>query len=237
MATFIVAGVLLAFPALASAHIGLLSPESRYGPSVLKAAPCGMAGGQRTTDKVYEVKSGATITVMWDEYINHPSHYRISFDDNGDDDFHEPTYNGPTATIDPSGFTPYEYPTTLVDFIADMQGGTYTQQVTLPDIECDNCTLQLIQVMYDKPPYDCDTNPSCNDVYHQCVDLVLSANGPDTPTLIGPAAPNSGGCSAAGAAGRGAGGGAELAWLTVAFLALWWRRARTRRRCPRCQPS
>lgn len=244
--SIVVAALVVGVPGLALAHIGLVSPESRYGRDVLKAGPCGKAGGQRTTDRVYLVKSGATITVTWDEYINHPAHYRVSFDDNGDDDFHEPTYNGPTGTIDPGGFTADEYPTTLVDLIPDKQGGTYTQQVTLPDIACDNCTLQVIQVMYDKPPYDCDTNPSCNDVYHQCVDLVLSADGPDTPTLLdppdagpgnagadaGPGNPGadggptggntSGGCAAGGSSGEGV----PVCLGLVLSLALFRRRRR-----------
>lgn len=217
---------LVGLSGLALAHVGLVSPESRYGRDTLKAAPCGIAGGQRTTDKVYWVKSGATIKVIWDEYINHPAHYRISFDDDGDDDFKDPTYDGPDNTIELSGFMANEFPTTLIDLIPDRDGGTYMENVTLPDIECDNCTLQLIQVMYDKPPYDCDTNPtSCNDVYHQCVDFVLSADGPDTPTLMGgdgaDAGPgggggsNTGGCSAAGGAGTS---GAVL-WLGLVALA------------------
>ena len=40
--------------------------------------------------------------------------------------------------------------------------------LTLPDIECSNCTLQVIQFMYDDPaaPY-----------YFQCADLVIAAGG------------------------------------------------------------
>jgi hypothetical protein len=41
--------------------------------------------------------------------------------------------------------------------------------VTLPDLECAACTLQLIQVMTDKPPYD-----GLDDFYYQCADLVLT---------------------------------------------------------------
>lgn len=54
----------------------------------------------------------------------------------------------------------------------------------LPDVECDNCTLQAIQVMYDKPPY---VTPG-NDLYYQCADLVLrrgvAATPVPTPTVV-----------------------------------------------------
>ena len=94
------------------------------------------------TNNVSVFKPGQTITVSWDETINHPGHYRISFDSNG------------TGFPDPKSFTDYDSgPTDLVDNIADKNGGAYTQQVTLPNISCMNCTLQVIQVMTDKPPY------------------------------------------------------------------------------------
>ena len=58
-----------------------------------------------------------------------------------------------------------------MDGIAD---GTNSVMVTLPDIECSNCTLQAIQVMYDKPPY---VIPG-TDIYYQCADLVLARSQP-----------------------------------------------------------
>jgi hypothetical protein len=49
--------------------------------------------------------------------------------------------------------------------------------VTLPNIECANCTLQIIQVMNDLQfhfqPYPAD------DIYYACIDLVLSNTAPD----------------------------------------------------------
>jgi hypothetical protein len=45
----------------------------------------------------------------------------------------------------------------------------YSVSITLPDVECDNCTLQLIQVMYDKV----SNGFGNDDIYYQCADLVL----------------------------------------------------------------
>ena len=71
----------------------------------------------------------------------------------------------------------------IADRIPD---GTLSYDLTLPDVECDNCTLQLIQMMTDKPPYTTDTGS--NDIYYACVDLVLSGSAPDA----GPGAPDAG---------------------------------------------
>ena len=72
--------------------------------------------------------------------------------------------------------------------------GTSSFDLTLPDVECSNCTLQLIQMMTDKPPYAADT--TSDDIYFQCVDLVLSASAP--PPDAGTGAGTSGGCSTSG---------------------------------------
>lgn len=168
---------LLALASPATAHLGLHDPPSRYGADVLKVGPCGIAGGRRS-DNVTTLEPGATIDVAWDEYVDHPGHFRIAFDDDGDDDFADPRCltgcNTKTPTVEL-----YSDRTVLLDGIADTPGGGESGvRVTLPDIECDNCTLQVIQVMYDKPPFIIPGN----DIYYQCADLVLRRSGAATPT-------------------------------------------------------
>ena len=151
----------------AAAHLGLLAPPSRYGDAVLKEGPCGRAGGARTTT-VTELAPGSQLRVVWDEYVDHPGHFRIAFDADGDDDFADPVCLSGCATRTPE-IALYGDPSVLLDGIADTSGGESSAVVTLPDIECERCTLQVIQVMYDKPPY---VTPG-NDIYYQCADLVL----------------------------------------------------------------
>jgi hypothetical protein len=152
----------------AAAHIALRYPESRYGDFVLKEGPCGQAGGTRS-EHVTELEPGAQIEVVWDEYTNHPGNFRISFDADGDDDFVDPACLSGCSTTMPE-IERYSNASVLLDAIPDTPaGGLSHVMVTLPDIECDNCTLQVIQVMYDKPPY---VTPG-NDIYYQCADLVL----------------------------------------------------------------
>lgn len=187
--------IALTVPAVeAAAHLELEAPVSRYGPDVLKTGPCGVTGGERT-DNVTYFEPGETIEVRWNEYIDHPGHYRIAFDADGDDDFVDP------ATM----MEFYSNDAVLLDNIPDQgrDNPYYSATVTLPDIECDNCTLQLIQVMYDKPPY---TTPG-NDNYYQCADLVLRVGGAPDGGVVG----GTGGNGTGGSGAAAGSGGAEVA--------------------------
>jgi hypothetical protein len=105
------------------------------------------------------VSAGSVLRVRWAETIDHPGHFRISFDASGEDAF-----------VDPASATDtYTNEAVLLDDIADKNGGKYEVEVTLPNIECDQCTLQLVQLMTDKAPYQ----PGSNDLYYQCADLTL----------------------------------------------------------------
>ena len=178
--------------ASASAHISLdqaSTHKSRYGDEQ-KFAPCGRANGTRGTN-VYTYKPGETITVEFREYVPHPGYYRFAFDDDGDDDFVSPVSIKP---IDPARLCPfnatdmcgesdfYNNDTVLPGMdnlephLAGESKGTYSFQVKLPNVQCENCTLQLLQVMEDTihGAYNTDPNEgSLPDVYYQCIDLKL----------------------------------------------------------------
>lgn len=182
--SFLVPAVLavLTFAAPAArAHITLQQPAPREEEQ--KEGPCGSAGSKRGRATTY--KPGETITVRWKETIGHPGHFRISFDPNGESGF-----------VDPKAADDFDTaPTVLVDNIKDKTGTqVYEQSVTLPDVECEKCTLQLIQVMTDKPPYG-----DGNDLYYQCADITLSNAGseevdagtePSAPAEAAPSTPD-----------------------------------------------
>jgi hypothetical protein len=155
-------GVLLGAPA--QAHITLTYPTARAGQTSPVGFPCGLDPdpGRLTPTPLLP---GSTIEVRWTEWINHPGHFRISFDDNGQDDF-----------VDPLSYTNfYTVPSVLLDDIADPVGVTqHSAVVTLPFIECDNCTLQLMQVLTDKPPYTAGS--TSDDLHRMCADLTLTLN-------------------------------------------------------------
>jgi MYXO-CTERM domain-containing protein len=186
----------------AGAHIALTFPTARSNDQVqLKTGPCGQSTTART-NKVSVFKPGQTITVTWNETINHPGHYRISFDPNGNN------FVNPTSFTDVDGGT-----LGLVDGISDKTGVApipYTQQITFPNIECASCTLQLIQVMTDKPPYD--PSPAGNDIYYQCADIVLTnSDAGVTPSDAGGTTDSGGGGDSGGGTDSGSTDGGSYA--------------------------
>jgi MYXO-CTERM domain-containing protein len=187
---------LLAGPA--RAHISLSSPPART--EFQKDGPCG-AGADQRGPTLATFKPGEKIVVTWTETVNHPGHFRIALDPDGQDGFFEPK-----AFDDVSGG-----PGVIVDGIADKDGGEYSQEITLPNIECDSCVLQLIQVMTDKKPYG-----DGNDLYYQCADIAIvgemvgttgepGSTGPDT-TTSGASDPSAGETGTTGEPGSTGGG-------------------------------
>jgi len=166
-AAFAVGVGLWAVPA--AAHIELTSPAARYSSDFQKDPPCGHPDNPPGQGPVATFQAGETITIEFDEFIDHPGHYRVALDPTGTDDF-----------TSPAGFDDfYNSPEVILDDIADMGGGVYSIEVTLPDTPCDPCTLQLIQVMNDG-----SWGPGDSDLYFQCADIVIEgvAGGTEEPT-------------------------------------------------------
>jgi MYXO-CTERM domain-containing protein len=223
-----VAGVLLVAQT-AQAHIDLdraSTHKSRAGGGLfdMKEAPCGVASAPRSAN-VYTYKPGSTITIEIAEYIPHPGYFRIAFDEDGVDGFETPvsiTGESGDCAGDPKcgpGMEDYcNNDAVLWDNLnrhtsAEAQA-TYTWTVTLPNVECANCTLQIIQVMDDLDIHGA-AYPS-DDIYYSCIDLVLSndaTNESATPaTMDGmdckAGAPMGGAGGAGGSGGMSATGGA-----------------------------
>jgi len=166
----------------ASAHIELQSPLNRYSDIKSgdnKSCPCGsgttnrscrkpeeLSDPDRSADRATTFAPGDTITVHFDEYVGHSGRYRIAFDPDGADldDFND---NILLDEPDPTG---------SVGNIGD--DSIWEFDVTLPDMTCDNCTLQLIQVM-DGNTTDKVLNPvDRGGTYFQCADIVLAEGTP-----------------------------------------------------------
>jgi LPXTG-motif cell wall-anchored protein len=172
-------GASLLFGALsADAHVKIISHPMRNSVAEIKRGPCGKSADARSTN-INTFLSGSTITLEWDEFIFHPGSFRIAFDDDGADfpepssytDFSPQTALGTTLLV-----------TNLLPDHTSGDGPLFSFDVQLPDIECDNCTLQLIQLMTDKPPY----SVGGNDIYYNCLDIVLTK---DTTIIPPPPAP------------------------------------------------
>jgi hypothetical protein len=194
-------------PSLADAHVRLVYPTPRYpsptgadDSSNIKQQPCGRTGDARTTDasRVTVLEPGATITVQFNETINHPGFFRISFDDDGQNAFVAPTTRAMVQTA-----PPFTLPT-LLDNIADKNGGAYTAMVTLPNVECERCTLQLIQVMVNATAMTWLADGADPDIYYTCADITLRRTGGTGG--MGGMGPTAGAGGVGGGAVAGAGG-------------------------------
>jgi hypothetical protein len=198
------------------AHIDLATPTPReHGPSRepnsnVKQGPCGQEQNGRTS-QVSVFAPSETIEVTWSETTNHRSYYRVAFDRDGDDAF--PTFEGPgtgAEGIDPSGPCPVDGQVILAYDMDDRNGGSHSLSVRLPDIECDNCTLQVVQFMYDTGrPY-----------YFQCADLALRRPGANLRDAGVERAPDAGLAAAVRDAGAASDVGAAAGcWSRIAPLA------------------
>lgn len=112
----------------------------------LKTGPC---GGVARTNTNTELVAGSTITLTWEETIQHPGYYQFAISPANDENF------------------------TIIKVVQDTQDNRndlphqYSTEITVPDIECDNCTLQLIQYMTENP-----NNPR---LYFSCADIRIVA--------------------------------------------------------------
>ena len=169
---------MLFFVSLAWAHIGIECPPARYpsnGFANNKDCPCGVGTGGTTctgdrsdpdrSTRVTEYAPGETITVAWHEVVGHSGRFRIAFDDDGADldDFNA---NILLDIEDPPG----QAGNTGL-------GDLWEVEVTLPSTPCDNCTLQLIQVMNGNTAVPV-SDPTGMSTYYQCADITLAL--PDT---------------------------------------------------------
>lgn len=191
----------------AAAHIELVEPAPRYELPANKSCPCGDGDSNRrcmvtaaeshdpsrgTAVATYE--AGSTITVVADEYIDHAGRMRVAFDPDGADlaDFNDNILHD---EADPSEAG-----------LSMANPHTWTFEVQLPDMTCDNCTLQVIQAMHGdtvNPVLD----PAPLSTYYTCADIRLVPKG-SLGAGEGSAGTGSGGSANAGEAGGPSAGGA-----------------------------
>src|ERR1700733_7469411 len=177
---------LTAASSTSQAHFRLLAPASWIEENQLvdpqKAAPCGGTNADygKPTYAVTDVKGGTAVHVKVQETVYHPGHYRIAL-----------AVNSPTELpIDPKATTMTDdkgkvmsvsaevmnpvAPPVLVDGLwphDDHMLRTLDTDVTVPNINCRSCTLQVIQFMEQHPV----NNPG-QFTYHHCAVLHITAD-------------------------------------------------------------
>ena len=148
---------LMLFSSLGHAHARLKANPAikiRSTSDGIKTGPC---GGLPRSATPAVLTAGQTVTVEWEETIYHPGQFEIYFSAANDQNFSLLK----TIPQDQNNQNlPHQFSTTI----------------TLPNVACQACTLQLIQVMLE--------NPNVPTYYYSCADMQLTASSTTitTPT-------------------------------------------------------
>ncbi len=177
---------LTAVSSTGQAHFRLLAPASWIEENQLgdpqKAGPCGGTNSDygKPTYAVTDVKGGSLLHVKVQETVYHPGHYRVAL-----------AVNSPTELpLDPKATTMTDdkgrvmsvsaevmspvAPPVLADGLFQHSEKTTTPfetDVTIPNINCKSCTLQVVEFMEQHPI----NNPG-NFTYHHCAVLHITAD-------------------------------------------------------------
>ncbi|HEY0467893.1 MAG TPA: SCE4755 family polysaccharide monooxygenase-like protein, partial [Polyangiaceae bacterium] len=175
---------LLTLPATAQAHFTLLAPPpaSNSTDGGKGDPPCGPTA--MPSNVVTPVIGGSKLTVKINETVYHPGFYRIALSiksrselpiDNVVKDASgkvlPPAGPGTSATADFQA-TPV-FPV-LADNLWPHTSDTkmFTGEITLPNVNCDKCTLQVIEFMAQHG----SNGPKAGYFYHHCADLKITAD-------------------------------------------------------------
>ena len=174
------------FPTWSQAHFKLLAPASWLVENQLgdpqKAAPCGGTNTDfgKPTYAVTDVKGGTALHVKVQETVYHPGFYRVAL-----------AVNSPTELpLDPKAQTMTNDKGVVVSVSAEVMNPVaapvladglfahtaktdqpFETDVTLPNLNCKSCTLQVIQFMEQH-----GVNNPGQFSYHHCAVLRITAD-------------------------------------------------------------
>jgi len=179
----LISAALATVPAVTHAHFKLLEPASWIVENDLgdpqKAGPCGGTNTDygKPTYAVTQAIGGSALHVKVVETIYPPGHYRIALAVNSPLELPvdpkattEQTERGPRS-VSAEIMNPVQFPV-LADGLFPHQAkvdGPLEADVTLPNISCKKCTLQVIQFMEQHGP----NNPG-NYTYHHCANIQIT---------------------------------------------------------------
>lgn len=184
-AALVTGATVLAMPGAGSAHFILQQPTSWLQENQLgdpqKLGPCGgtTANPGMPTGAITSLTGGEMLHIKVKETIYHPGFYRVALSvlDRSElpPDPEDTTRDGPRGPISVSGkIDPKPKPPVLVDGLWEhRQRATaeFETDVKIPNIDCDHCSLQVIQFMEEH-----GVNPDGRFTYHHCADLKITAN-------------------------------------------------------------
>jgi hypothetical protein len=213
---------MLCVSASAQAHFNLdaPTPNTTTTDGGMGSPPCatGTASGVITS-----VQGGHPLTLQIDEFVPHTGFYRVALAIDSvselpvDDVVKDANGMILPPTGKPSGISAsavYEDPAVfpvLADHLLQHDGTMpqmFQTDITLPNVNCDKCTLQVVEFMEGHPFNTAtppDTGPGGGYFYRHCADLKITAD-PSMPVFVPPAGAG-GSAGGASSTSGGAGGG------------------------------
>jgi len=174
-----------ALPVSADAHFTLMEPaswlmENRLG-DPQKAGPCGgtSADPGTPTMTVTPVAGGSKLHIKVQETVFHPGHYRVALAMNSraelppdPETVTRDTEKGPWS-VSAAVQSPVRPPVLADGLWAHTERPTapFETDIDLPNINCEKCTLQIIQFMAEH-----GRNRDGDFSYHHCADLKITAD-------------------------------------------------------------
>ena len=180
-----IAGAVAFLPVVTHAHFKLIEPASWLIESDLgdpqKAGPCGGSNTDwgKPTFAVTQATGGGKIHVKVQETIYHPGHYRVALAVNSPAELPpDPkatttdTDRGPRS-VSGEVMNPVQMPVLADGLFAHQEkaNAPFETDVTIPNINCKKCTLQVIQFMEQHAV----NNPGMF-TYHHCAMLQIVAD-------------------------------------------------------------
>jgi hypothetical protein len=178
-------GMTAAIAPFASAHFRLLEPQSWIVESNLgdpqKLGPCGgtSANGGMPTNIVGKATGGQKLHIKVQETVFHPGHYRVSLAVNSRAELPadpqvvtRDSDKGPWSVSAPIQ-NPVQIPVLADGLFAHTAkvDNPWETDVTLPNITCAKCTLQVVQFMAEH-----GSNKDGGYFYHHCAELQITAD-------------------------------------------------------------
>jgi hypothetical protein len=171
----------------ASAHFILVAPNSWLVENQLgdpqKLGPCGgtTANPGTPTNAITEMRGGDMLHIKVRETVYHPGHYRVALAVRDRSELPadpvavtRESPRGPISVF--AAIDEHPRPPVLADGLFAHRtrpetGSFFEADVKLPNINCEKCTVQIIQFMEEH-----GLNTDGDFTYHHCADLRITAN-------------------------------------------------------------
>jgi hypothetical protein len=175
----------VAIPVSVAAHFKLLEPQSWLVENDLgdpqKMAPCGgtSANPGMPSNILTKIRGGTKLHLKVQETVFHPGHYRVALAMNSRAELPK----DPDVTTRETARGPWSVsaviqnpvqPPILADGLfqhTTPPTGPFETDIDIPNINCEKCTLQIIQFMAEH-----GLNKDGDFSYHHCADLQISAD-------------------------------------------------------------